>query len=360
VYDASGNVLAIYDKNATLQEQYLYGIGRLGMIRPNTTVRKEDLRFEITDHLGSVRAVVTGQKKTNNTQADITLLKDYFSFGTESRSFVGEKYRYGYYNGKEMDEETGWLNYGFRNYNPTIARFDRVDDLSDALTGFTPYSLCDNSPIFFKDLSGDYLYAYSEHDRGNMLKALADVFGNNNGFSFSPHGKLVHDGVVGDGMTSKQKIILDFFLNKVVNNQRNHVSIHTELRGSLLVPDVPVLRDDGYFLPEAITIDKVVLIHSEHSKYNSYLSKGNIIGMVGIGRNIHQVGLNTERGKDKADLTIALWHEIGHGMDSDDQFVVGFENLIRETINTNLGYKNILQELVQIIQIPELWEKKVF
>ncbi len=45
VYDASGNVMALYDKDGKLKEQYLYGVGRLGMYAPiasaTTTIEKK-------------------------------------------------------------------------------------------------------------------------------------------------------------------------------------------------------------------------------------------------------------------------------------------------------------------------------
>ncbi len=111
------------------------------------------MSFEVADHLDNARAVITGQKKTP-TLADIVQLKDYYSFGMVSRSFSADKYRFGNYNGKEMDEETGWQNYGYRNYNPVIGRFDRVDDLASAYSFLSPYAYAENQPIWATDLDG--------------------------------------------------------------------------------------------------------------------------------------------------------------------------------------------------------------
>ncbi len=111
------------------------------------------MRFEVTDHLGNARAVITGQKKTT-TLADIVQLKDYYSFGMVSRSFSAEKYRFGNYNGKEMDDEAGWINYGYRNYNPVIGRFDAADPFAPGYPWYSPYQYAGNMPIAYVDLDG--------------------------------------------------------------------------------------------------------------------------------------------------------------------------------------------------------------
>ncbi len=97
------------------------------------------MSFEVTDHLGNERAVITGKKKTA-TLADIVQLKNYYSFGIVSRSFNADNYRFGNYNGKEMNEETGLQNYGYRNYDQVIGRFGRVDNLTSAYSYLSPYA----------------------------------------------------------------------------------------------------------------------------------------------------------------------------------------------------------------------------
>jgi hypothetical protein len=72
VRDAQGNVLSVYESTAgtTLQKElYLYGSSRLGIYRPkpNRSVINNGLytrelalkEYELTDHLGNVRAVVS-------------------------------------------------------------------------------------------------------------------------------------------------------------------------------------------------------------------------------------------------------------------------------------------------------------
>ncbi len=88
------------------------------------------------------------------------------------------------YNDKELfdDGDVNWYDYGFRNYDPQIARFPQLDPLTDYYPMLTPYQYAGNDPIANVDLDGleplgaiggiaqgvsDFTYAY---------KAAAPVF----------------------------------------------------------------------------------------------------------------------------------------------------------------------------------------
>jgi RHS repeat-associated protein len=61
------------------------------------------------------------------------------------------------YNGKELldeDADLGWLDYGFRNYDPQIGRFPQLDPLSWEYPYYTPYQFAGNDPIANVDLDG--------------------------------------------------------------------------------------------------------------------------------------------------------------------------------------------------------------
>ena len=74
------------------------------------------------------------------------------------RSYAnGGQYRYGF-NGKEKDDEVkgagAQYDYGFRVYDPRIARFLSVDPLIQTYPWWTPYQYAGNSPISFIDVDG--------------------------------------------------------------------------------------------------------------------------------------------------------------------------------------------------------------
>ncbi|WP_439484234.1 RHS repeat domain-containing protein [Cyclobacterium plantarum] len=73
-------------------------------------------------------------------------------------------YRYGF-NGKEGDSGGEWggqnnYDYGFRIYNPSIAKFLSVDPLASSYPSWSPYPFAMNSPISGIDLDGlEFYYA---------------------------------------------------------------------------------------------------------------------------------------------------------------------------------------------------------
>jgi RHS repeat-associated protein len=85
---------------------------------------------------------------------------DYYPFGFEmgERSWSSDAYKYGF-NGKEKDPEGmggggSTYDYGFRIYNPSIAKFLSVDPLTKEYPWYTPYQFAGNKPIIAIDLDG--------------------------------------------------------------------------------------------------------------------------------------------------------------------------------------------------------------
>ena len=93
-------------------------------------------------------------------EAWVVSSNDYYPFGLGmgGRIFASPTYRYGF-NGKEKDESGEWgssthYDYGFRIYNPSIARFLSVDPLTQSYPWYTPYQFAGNTPIWAIDLDG--------------------------------------------------------------------------------------------------------------------------------------------------------------------------------------------------------------
>ena len=140
VRDASGNVLATYvhgpvDGGTTtelrLTEQPIYGATRIGQRQVNLPLgagssnqevytRQLGLkRYELTDHLGNERAVVSDKKILQADglfQPDVHQSTAYYAFGQEQSGRLQvqapDAHRYGY-NGKEKDQSDEW---GLTNY----------------------------------------------------------------------------------------------------------------------------------------------------------------------------------------------------------------------------------------------------
>ncbi|MBK8153297.1 MAG: hypothetical protein IPK61_09745 [Saprospiraceae bacterium] len=196
--DAQGNAIAIYKKtyvNIGLSSTYIqaecniFGSSRVGVYYPPdrsmisdspgriATRYRNYRRYEVTNHLGNVMSVVTDRLKGNPAalpqrvsayEPDIVAAQDYYPFGQVMRgrnfpTLLGKsnfptKYRYGF-NDKEADTDGEIQNlttydYGFRIYNPGIARFLSVDPLTSSYPSWSPYPFAMNRPIDGIDLDG--------------------------------------------------------------------------------------------------------------------------------------------------------------------------------------------------------------
>jgi RHS repeat-associated protein len=144
IRDAVGNVLSTYETHSNsslaLQEQYLYGSSRLGVLGNGAR------NYELTDHLGNVRAVVDEFKEVKSAY-------EYYAFGMSLAKMEVEAYRYRF-NGKEDDGETGWQDYGKRTYNTKVVKFLSIDPYTKKYPELSPFQFASNRPIDGKDLDG--------------------------------------------------------------------------------------------------------------------------------------------------------------------------------------------------------------
>ena len=122
------------------------------------------------DHLGNVREVVdacgTVQQVTN-----------YYPFGApyfDAASTVNAGLQPYKYNGKELDRMHGLdaYDYGARQYDPILARWDRIDPLCEKYYDVSPYAYCVNNPVKHIDPDGRkvFLYATTLPTDNNLFK----------------------------------------------------------------------------------------------------------------------------------------------------------------------------------------------
>jgi RHS repeat-associated protein len=96
--------------------------------------------------------------KVDHIKSPIVQSDDYYAFGLTFNSYnrensVANQYLY---NGKEKQDELGldWFDYGFRYYDPAIARWMVVDPLADKFTSWSPYNYVANNPVMLTDRDG--------------------------------------------------------------------------------------------------------------------------------------------------------------------------------------------------------------
>ena len=153
---------------------YLEGIdtdgGRIMVLKKqngNQTTADYTTAFFVKDHLGSTRVML-------NAQGDILERNAYYPFGLQMNQ--GKAYptlterlpqlysgyasstpaRRDLYNGKELQTAAGtdYLDYGFRQYDQTIARWFNIDPKAEKYLTLTPYSYCAGNPINIVDIDG--------------------------------------------------------------------------------------------------------------------------------------------------------------------------------------------------------------
>ena len=116
--------------------------------------------IHVTDHLGSVRAVVDG------VSGEVVETNDYYPFGSRWNVAAGLKddsnrFRY---NSKEEQSSlypesvrnaVSYIDYGARQYDPIIGRWFAQDPLSEKYYGISPYAFCAGNPVKYLDPDGE-------------------------------------------------------------------------------------------------------------------------------------------------------------------------------------------------------------
>jgi RHS repeat-associated protein len=109
-----------------------------------------------------------------HTEGPIIRVDDYYPFGmtyhtSERTGYTTNKYLF---NSKERQELTDWYDYGWRQYDPLIARWNSVDPIVELYYSFSPYSYSINNPIRFTDILGMGIDDTNDRDKYFDLGAL--------------------------------------------------------------------------------------------------------------------------------------------------------------------------------------------
>jgi len=162
--DLSGNTMAIYNQpaNSTIVQKDLpiFGLSRLGVYNRASGTST----YEITDHLGNVRAVI--QKVSG--KPEVQSFADYYPFGEqlpERNSLNG--YRYAF-QGQELDGETGMEAFQLRLWDGRIGRWLSPDPMGQYAS---PYLGMGNNPISRIDPDGgeDWYLPKGETDQSKAV-----------------------------------------------------------------------------------------------------------------------------------------------------------------------------------------------
>ena len=192
VRDATGNTMATYLRKGytasdtlRLSEQHIYGSSRLGMVSTSLLLSEQldtsniytrllgEKRYELSNHLGNVLAVITDRRFSIQSGAtttiayyepDVLAAQDYDPFGMllEGRNWEGgSEYRYGF-NTQEQDDEVygnGNLNTAeFWEYDTRLGRRWNVDPKGQFDSKYVSFG---NNPLNGIDYDGAWFWEKS-------------------------------------------------------------------------------------------------------------------------------------------------------------------------------------------------------
>ncbi|MBN2613774.1 MAG: RHS repeat-associated core domain-containing protein, partial [Bacteroidales bacterium] len=165
VRDINGNILSTYSEDENVagslarSEVYLYGSSRLGTAQVVSGATTKYL-YELSDHLGNIRAVVTADGSDQNDLPDLAGISSYYPFGMPMEStehnyvsaLLNGSYRFGYQGQfAEKDPETGYNQFEARLYDSRIGRWMIPDPLK---VNWSFYLGMGNNPVNFIDPDG--------------------------------------------------------------------------------------------------------------------------------------------------------------------------------------------------------------
>jgi RHS repeat-associated protein len=111
--------------------------------------------FELTDHLGGVRAIIA--KNVSTSAVDVLSYTDYYAGCAgvlPGRSFVSSpSYKFNGVQGNEKDAETNFTNFELRQYDPRLMRWFNPDPMGQY---FSPYLAMGNNPVSGIDPTGGW------------------------------------------------------------------------------------------------------------------------------------------------------------------------------------------------------------
>ena len=209
------------------------------------------------------------------------------------------------YNGKELQTELGQnvYAYGWRDYDPAIGRFNRIDRFAEKYMDRNPYNYGANNPVYYIDVAGDSLYI--KHNKGFLGLGGKETLKYENGNLYNKDGSAYEGKVKG-------------FLKKTVDalastsSTAEGSSVVTELQNSN--NDFTIVKSsENSFVPDSSRNSFANIPELQALVPN--LSSTGSGGTINFNPNTTSSGFNTLGNTDRPGY-VGLAHEMFHGRDS--------------------------------------------
>ncbi|NCD00360.1 MAG: hypothetical protein EOL95_11775, partial [Bacteroidia bacterium] len=161
-------------KSGAFSKHYYAGSDRIA------SKTADDAYFYFTDHLGSTTHIT-------DRSGDVAQYAAYTPYGSLFREYRSvQPYKF---NGKELDQETGYYYYGARYYDPSSTLFLGVDPLAEKYPFNSGYVYCNGNPVKYVDPDGrEY---YEGIDGYKWLNSQKDFVVDSDGLTYSRYGTTI-------------------------------------------------------------------------------------------------------------------------------------------------------------------------
>ncbi|RXG11243.1 RHS repeat-associated protein, partial [Leeuwenhoekiella aestuarii] len=155
--------------------------------------------YQYKDHLGNVRLSYKNIGSALSPNLKIQDEINYYPFGLEHKGYNnagGAEYNYKTFQGQEEEKELGKNTYAFqwRDYDPAIGRFNKMDRFAEKYKNVTPYQFALNSPMRYTEIKGDSInlrsiQQYDKKNGTNYTQTIVDNLSETTGLQLTADSK---------------------------------------------------------------------------------------------------------------------------------------------------------------------------
>ena len=301
---------------------------------------EDGTRYHVTDHLGSVRAVIDGNASTTTYPlAGFYSVDDFAPFGVKSASSASSylslastgstvSLRDGFTGQEDQgpDFSVGYSDFGARQYSPSLSRWLVPDPMGEKYYDVSPYAYCAGNPVKIIDLDGNKIRVATDY-QDQFISDITNVFGDKaEHFSFSKEGLLQLDckkGIFTKGMSVEQKQVFRGLYKAMIDRKTTSIVYsddYTVTNGDENESKSVVQEYGGGF----------------YSKTDNLIVVAPSVGVISVTVDPLQDPLGgTFRVQDvQQNTTSALFHEIGERNTNSSYrgAVIDYENYVRTII----------------------------
>ncbi len=142
--------------------------------------------YQFVDHLGNIRLSYNDDDRDGIiTGNEIVEESNYYPFGLQQMGYNGvingTENNYKTFQGQEEEKELSKNTYAYqwRDYDPTLARFSKIDRFAEKYYSVTPYHFSAGNPLFFKEINGDSIQGVSRKSARRAKRIIRKTFRKN-------------------------------------------------------------------------------------------------------------------------------------------------------------------------------------